>query len=188
MSKGIMWLIGIAGILLVAVLWVITSYNGLVSKDVAVTTAWAQVETQYQRRLDLIPNLVETVKGYKIHEADVFKSIAQSRAKLAGARTVSEKVEATNGLEGALSRLLMIVENYPTLKADANFRQLMDSLEGTENRISYARGQYNEAVQVYNISTRRFPTNIIAGMFGFEKVKPMFEAQKGADQAPKVKF
>jgi len=188
MNKAMIWMIGIAAALLVVVLWVIGSYNGLVQKDVTVTTAWAQVETQYQRRLDLIPNLVETVKGYKIHEASVFKNIAQSRAKLAGARTVSEKVEAANGVESALSRLLVIVENYPNLKADANFRQLMDNLEGTENRIAYSRGQYNEAVMVYNISTRTFPTGLIAGMFGFEKVKPMFEAAKGAEKAPKIKF
>lgn len=188
MSKGMWWLIGLGAVVLVVILWVIGAYNGLVQKDVSVTTAWAQVETQYQRRLDLIPNLVETVKGYKIHEAEVFKNIAESRAKLAGARTVSEKVEATNGVESALSRLLVIVENYPTLKADANFRQLMDNLEGTENRISYARGQYNEAVKVYNISTRTFPTSFVASMFGFDKVKPMFESAKGAEEAPKIKF
>lgn len=188
MSKGMMWLIGIIALVIVIFLGVMGIYNGLVAKDVAVKTAWSQVENQYQRRFDLIPNLVETVKGYKIHESEVFEHIADARAKLAGATSVSDKVNATNGLESALSRLLMIVENYPNLKADANFRQLMDSLEGTENRISVERMRYNEAVQAYNTSVRVFPTVMFVGMFGFEREKPLFESQKGAKEAPKVKF
>jgi len=188
MSKGMMWLIGGVAAVIIVIGAVVGIYNSLVAKDVAVKTAWSQVETQYQRRFDLIPNLVETVKGYKIHEADVFKNIADARAKLAGAGSVNDKISATNGLEGAISRLLVVVENYPNLKADANFRQLMDNLEGTENRISVARMRYNESVQDYNTSVRRFPTVIFAGMFGFDREKPMFEAQKGAEEAPKVKF
>lgn len=188
MSKGMMWLIGIVAIVVLLIGSIVGIYNGLVAKDVAVKTAWSQVENQYQRRLDLIPNLVETVKGYKIHEADVFKHIADARAKLAGANTVSQKVEATNGLEGALSRLLMVVENYPNLKADANFRQLMDGLEGTENRIAVERMRYNETVQDYNTSVRRFPTVLFVNMFGFDREKVLFEAEKGAKVAPKVKF
>ncbi len=188
MSKGMMWLIGIIALAIVLFIGLMGTYNGLVAKDVAVKTAWSQVENQYQRRFDLIPNLVETVKGYKIHEAEVFEHIADARAALAGAKTVTDKVNATNGLEGALSRLLMVVENYPNLKADANFRQLMDSLEGTENRISVERMRYNEAVQTYNTSVRTFPTVLVAGMLGFEREKPLFEAQKGANEAPKVKF
>ena len=188
MSKGMMWLIGIIVVALILIGGVVSSYNSLVSKDVAVKAAWSQVENQYQRRLDLIPNLVESVKGYKIHEAEVFTHIADARAKLAGAQTVSQKVDAANGLEGALSKLLMVVENYPNLKADANFRQLMDSLEGTENRVAVERMRYNETVQDYNVSVRRFPTMLIAGMFGFDREKTLFEAAKGANEAPKVKF
>ncbi len=183
-----MWIAGIIAVIVIFAGWMIGAYNNLVSMDVSVKAAWSQVENQYQRRLDLIPNLVETVKGYKIHEADVFEHIADARAKLAGASTVSQKVDAANGLEGAISRLLMVVENYPNLKADANFRQLMDSLEGTENRIAVERMRYNEAVQNYNVSVRRFPTVMIVGLFGFDREKVLFEAAKGAKEAPKVKF
>ena len=188
MSKKWMWIIGIVAVVLIAVMWVIGIYNNLVSMDVSVKAAWSQVENQYQRRMDLIPNLVETVKGYKIHEADVIEHVADARAKLAGASSVSDKVKATNGLEGALSRLLMVVENYPNLKADANFRQLMDSLEGTENRISVERMRYNETVKEYNIAVRKFPTSIFAGMFGFDREKTLFKAAEGAQEVPKVKF
>ncbi|MEK7376523.1 MAG: LemA family protein, partial [Candidatus Margulisiibacteriota bacterium] len=164
MSKKWMWIIGIVAVFVVAVSWVIGMYNNLVSMDVSVKAAWSQVDNQYQRRLDLIPNLVETVKGYKIHEADVIKNVADARARLAGANNVKDKVNAANGLEGALSRLLMVVENYPNLKADANFRQLMDSLEGTENRIAVERMRYNETVKEYNIAVRKFPASIFAGL------------------------
>lgn len=188
MSNKNKWILGIVGVIVLLILSIVGTYNSLVSKDVGVKTAWSQVENQYQRRMDLIPNLIETVKGYKIHEADVLKHVADARAKLAGARSVSQKVEATNGLEGAISRLLVVVENYPNLKADANFRQLMDSLEGTENRIAVERMRYNESVQLYNVSVRSFPTVIFANMFGFDREKSLFESVKGASQAPKVKF
>ncbi len=188
MNKGLMWLIGIGIALFVIVMYTIGVYNGLVAKDQGVKAAWAQVESLYQRRLDLIPNLVETVNGYKIHEADVMKNIADSRAKLAGAKSVSEKVAATNGMEGAISRLLVVVENYPNLKADANFRALMDSLEGTENRISVERMRYNEIVKEYNITVKRFPTILFVNSFGFDKEKTLFAATKGAETAPAVKF
>ena len=188
MSQKMMWVIGIIAVVVVIIGGIVGIYNNLVSKEVAVKTAWAQVESQYQRRLDLIPNLVSTVKGYQIHEKEIFTYVADARARLAGATTVKGKIEAAGGLDGALSRLLAIAENYPNLKADANFRQLMDNLEGTENRIAVARMRYNESVQDYNTSVRRFPTVIFAGMFGFEREKPMFAAAKGAEQAPAVKF
>lgn len=188
MSKKNIWILGIIGAVVLLILSIVGIYNSLVSKDVGVKTAWSQVENQYQRRADLIPNLVETVKGYKIHESDVLKHVADARAKLAGARTVPQKVEAANGLEGALSRLLMVVENYPNLKADANFRQLMDSLEGTENRIAVERMRYNESVQIYNTTVRGFPTVMFANMFGFDKEKMLFESAKGTEIPPKVTF
>ncbi len=188
MSKTWIWVIGIVLVILAILGWIVGGYNSLVSKDVAVSTSWSQVENQYQRRMDLIPNLVNTVKGYAKHEKDIFIQVAEARAKLAGAKTVKDKIDAATGFEGALSRLLAIAENYPNLKADANFRQLMDNLEGTENRIAVARMRYNESVQNYNIAVRTFPTNIIARMFGFDKEKPLFQAVKGAENAPKVEF
>ncbi len=188
MSKKMMWIAGIVFVIVLLLGGIVGTYNSLVSKDVAVTTAWAQVESQYQRRLDLIPNLVNTVKGYQIHEKEIFTQVADARARLAGAATVKDKIAAAGGLDGALSRLLAIAENYPNLKADANFRQLMDNLEGTENRIAVARLRYTEPVQDYNTSARRFPTVIFVGMMGFDRSKPMFAAAKGAEQAPAVKF
>ena len=188
MSKKWIWMIGIIAAAVIIGGWVIGVYNNLVGMDVSVKASWAQVENQYQRRLDLIPNLVETVKGYKIHETEAIKNVSDARARLAGASSTSDKVSATNGLEGALSRLLMIVENYPNLKADANFRQLSDSLEGTENRIAVERMRYNETVKGYNIAVRRFPTSIFAGMFGFDREKTLFKAAEGAQEVPKVKF
>lgn len=188
MSKKMMWIAGIAAAIVILIAGMVGIYNSLVAKDVAVTTAWAQVESQYQRRMDLLPNLVNSVKGYAKHERDIFTQVANARARLAGATTVKGKIDAAGGLDGALSRLLAIAENYPNLKADANFRQLMDNLEGTENRIAVARMRYNEAVQDYNTTVRRFPTVIFAGMFGFEREKPMFAAAQGAEQAPEVKF
>ncbi|MFA5097074.1 MAG: LemA family protein [Candidatus Margulisiibacteriota bacterium] len=188
MSKKWIWIIGIIAAAVIIGGWVIGVYNNLVGMDVSVKASWAQVENQYQRRLDLIPNLVETVKGYKIHETEAIKNVSDARARLAGAASTSDKVSAANGLEGALSRLLMIVENYPNLKADANFRQLSDSLEGTENRIAVERMRYNETVKNYNIAVRRFPTSIFAGMFGFDREKTLFKAAEGANEVPKVKF
>jgi len=174
-------------VILILFLPFISLYNRLVSLREGVDEKWAQVETQLQRRLDLIPNLVETVKGYAAHEKEVFENIAAARAKLSGAKTREEIIEGNRELEGALARLLAIVENYPQLKANETFNRLMDELAGTENRIAVARMRYNETVRDYNMTIKKFPTNIIANMFGFRE-QPYFEAQKGAEEAPKVKF
>ncbi len=163
------------------------TYNSLVTMDEAVKAAWAQVENQLQRRYDLIPNLVETVKGYAAQEREVFLRVTEARAKVGGATTVSDKIEANNGLSAALSRLLLVVERYPDLKSNTNFLRLQDELAGTENRISVERRRYNETVKVYNIRIRRFPTNLLAGLFGFEKAA-FFEVPKERQEAPKVKF
>jgi LemA protein len=162
-------------------------YNGLVQGDEKVKAAWAQVETQLQRRFDLIPNLVETVKGYASHERETLTAVTEARAKVGGARTIDEKIDANQGLSSALARLMVVVEAYPNLKADQSFIRLQDELAGTENRIAVARRDYNEEVRSYNIRVRSFPTVLLAGMFGFEKAK-MFEAVAGSEQAPKVNF
>jgi len=163
------------------------TYNDLVSLDEGIKAAWAQVENQLQRRMDLIPNYVETVKGYAQHEREVFLKVTEARAKVAGARSISEKIAANNGLTEVLGRLLLVVERYPDLKANQNFMRLQDELAGTENRIAVERRRYNEAVKVYNVRIRRFPTNILAGIFGFAK-GTFFEAAQEAKEPPKVKF
>jgi LemA protein len=163
------------------------SYNQFVSQEEAVKSQWAQVENQLQRRNDLIPNLVETTKGFAQQERDVFQAIADSRAKLAGATTPEQKIQAANEQSSALARLLVIVENYPVLKSNETFARLMDELAGTENRIAVERMRYNERVQEYNTSRRQFPGNITAGMFGFKEY-PLFEAPDTAKVAPKVDF
>ncbi len=173
-----------------------STYNGLVNKDEAVNQAWANVQSAYQRRADLIPNLVETVKGYAEHEKSTLREVVEARAK-ATAVTIDpsnltpEKLrqfqEAQNNLSGALSRLLVTVERYPELKANQNFLELQSQLEGTENRIKVARDKFNETVRIYNQAVRRFPNNLFAGMFGFHR-RTMFEAQPGAETAPKVDF
>ncbi|MGD8985603.1 MAG: LemA family protein [Desulfobacteraceae bacterium] len=163
------------------------TYNSLVTLDEGVKAAWAQVENQLQRRYDLIPNLVETVKGYAAHEKEVFLKVTEARAKVGGATTIGDKIAANNGLSAALSRLLLVVERYPDLKANTNFIRLQDELAGTENRIAVERRRYNETVKVYNIKIRRFPTNLLAGLFGFEKAA-FFEVPKERQEAPKVKF
>lgn len=173
-----------------------SSYNTLVGQDEAVGTAWSNVENQCQRRVDLIPNLVNTVKGYASHEKETFEAVVSARAK-ATQTTVDiddltpEKIAAYQKAQGelgsALGRLLAITENYPELKANENFKELQAQLEGTENRISTERHKFNEVAKTYNTSIRRFPKNIIASMFGFEK-RPYFEAQEGAEKAPEVKF
>jgi LemA protein len=155
--------------------------------DEGVKAAWAQVENQLQRRYDLIPNYVETVKGYAAHEKEVFVTVTEARSKVAGAGTINEKIQANNALSSALSRLLLVVERYPELKANTNFIRLQDELAGTENRIAVERRRFNETVRVYNTKIRTFPTNIIAGMFGFEKAA-FFEVPKERQEAPKVKF
>ncbi len=174
-------------ILLVAGLGLAGAYNGLVQKSQAVDGQWAQVEAQYQRRYDLIPNLVASVKGYLKQEQTIFDAITQARTKYAGAATASEKAEAAGEVEVALGRLLAIVESNPEIKSDKVVVQLMDELAGTENRISVERGRYNTAVRTYNTSMKSFPGNIMAGLFGFE-ARGYFESSAGADKPPVVDF
>jgi len=180
-------IIAIIVIVALIALPVISAYNQLVSLREAVDLNWSQIETQMQRRADLIPNLVNTVKGYASHEKQIFEYVADARAKLAGAKTRKERIDANRQLDIALSRLLAIAENYPQLKADQTFIRLMDELAGTENRIAVARIRYNEAVRRYNVAIKKFPTNIIARMFGFEK-QPYFKVEKGKEAVPKVNF
>src|SRR5688572_20692684 len=163
------------------------SYNRFTGSEEAIKAQWGQVQNQLQRRNDLIPNLVETVKGFAAQERDIFTSIAASREKLAGARTPEETISAANEQSAALARLLVVVENYPNLKSDANFQRLMDELSGTENRIATERMRYNERIQEYNTATRQFPANLTAKMFGFKEY-PFFQAPPEANQVPKVEF
>ena len=163
------------------------SYNRFVSEEEAIKAQWAQVENQLQRRNDLIPNLVESVKGVAQQERDVFGEIANSRAKLAGAQTPEERIQAANEQSAALARLLVIVENYPQLRSNEQFARLMDELAGTENRLAVERMRYNERVQAYNTSRRQFPSNITAGIFGFKEY-PLFNAPPEAERVPKVDF
>lgn len=163
------------------------SYNKFTSQEEAIKAQWAQVQNQLQRRNDLIPNLVETVKGYTTHEEAVFRDIADSRAKLAGAQTPEQTIQAANQQSAALARLLVDVENYPTLKANEQFNRLMDELSGTENRIATERKRYNDRVQEYDTARRQFPGNVTAKMFGFKEY-PYFEAPASAQAVPKVDF
>ena len=186
----------IIAVLAIIAMWGISAYNGLVSMDEGVQTKWADVETQYQRRADLIPNLVNTVKGYAAHESETLTAVVEARAKATSViidptNMTTEQIanfqKAQEGVSSALSRLLVTVEKYPDLKANENFRELQAQLEGTENRISVARRDYNEAARKYNTTLRSFPKNILAGMFGFEK-KAYFEAQEGSELVPTVQF
>jgi LemA protein len=163
------------------------SYNTFVSQEESIKTQWAQVENQLQRRNDLIPNLVETTKGVAQQERDVFGQIAESRAKLSGAQTPEQTIQAANEQSAALARLLVIVENYPQLRSSETFNRLMDELAGTENRIAVERMRYNERVQEYNTQRRRFPSNMTAKMFSFKEY-PYFEVPPEAKQVPKVNF
>ena len=189
------------GIIVVAVLgmivvWGIGCYNKLVTMQENVENAWGQVENQYQRRADLVPNLVATVKGYAAHEQTTLAAVMEARAKatqmtIDPTNATPEQLAAFQAAQGelsqALGRLMAVAENYPDLKASENFRQLADQLEGTENRIAYARNLFNDCAKEYNAKVRRFPSNIIASMFGFER-KPYFEAEAGAEKAPEVAF
>ncbi|MEW6323290.1 MAG: LemA family protein [Acidobacteriota bacterium] len=175
------------GLILTAAVSSGCSYNRFVSQEEAIKAQWAQVENQLQRRNDLIPNLVETTKGFAQQERDVFQAIADSRAKLAGARTPTETIAAANEQSAALSRLLLVVENYPELRSSETFARLMDELAGTENRIAVERMRYNERVQEYNTARRQFPSNITAGIFGFDEY-PLFQAPEAAKALPKVDF
>jgi LemA protein len=162
--------------------------NQLVTEREAINAQWSQVETALQRRADLIPNLVETVKGFAKHETEVFSSIANARAALLGARSPQEKIQANNQLEGALGRLLVIAENYPQLRSNENFLRLQDEIAGTENRIAVERRKYNEELQRYNVSIERFPNNMVASMAGFQRNDAYFKTEPGARTAPKVQF
>ena len=196
MKKGLTVLLIVAAVVLGIFLWVKGAYNKMVTADEGVQAAWAQVENVYQRRADLIPNLVATVKGYAQHESETLENVVAARAKatqtLVDPSDLSEEAiarfnEAQGELSSALGRLLMIQENYPDLKANQNFSELQAQLEGTENRIATERMKFNETARAYNTLIRKFPDNIIASMFGFEK-KGYFEAQAGAEKAPKVEF
>ncbi len=183
------WL-GCGGLVLVVLIIVIvfwTSYNGLVDKDNKVDAQWANVETQYQRRFDLIPNLVEAVKGIFDQERAIFDNLAAARANYAGARNNDDRAAAASQTESALARLLVVLENYPQLRSSVNVSQLQDQLEGTENRISVERTRYNESVRSLNNAVQRFPSNIAAGMFGYEK-RTYFDAAPGTEVAPRVDF
>lgn len=186
----------ILAIIAVLVIWGITSYNGLVSSQENVEKEWANVETQYQRRADLIPNLVNTVKGYATHEQQTLNQVVEARSKALQVKldindlteeNLKKFQQAQGELSSALSRLIAISESYPDLKANQNFLDLQKQLEGTENRIAVARRNFNEAAQQYNRKIRSFPTNILAGMFGFSR-KAYFQAAEGADKAPEVQF
>ena len=166
----------------------ISVYNSIVTKNETITAKWAQVENQLQRRNDLIPNLVNTVKGYAAHEKTVFEDVASARSQWAKAASLDDKVKAAGTMDSAISRLLLVVENYPTLKADQTFLSLQDELAGTENRIAVERMRYNEAVRDYNITIRMVPGNIIAGMFGYKPAAEYFKAEEKAKSAPKVEF
>lgn len=169
--------------------WAVGTRNQMVGLDEEVKTQWAQVENQLQRRFDLIPNLVETVKGISSHETEVFVGVAEARSRVGGAAggTIPEKIDANNALSSALSRLLVTVERYPEIKSNTNFQALQDELAGTENRLSTERRRYNERVRDYNKTIRMFPANVIAGMFGFARAE-LFEAPEAATTAPRVDF
>lgn len=184
MKKSLIVIVALAALLVIIS---ISSFNGLVSMNENVDGKWSQVENQLQRRADLIPNLVNTVKGYAAHEQQAIASVAEARAKLAGAKSPASKAQANGELDSALSRLLVVVENYPDLKADKNFQSLMDELSGTENRIAVARKDYNDAVQVYNTKIRTLPTSMFAGMLGFDP-KEYFKASEKSKDVPEVNF
>ena len=186
-SAGLITVIAIIVVIVIAAMIVVPKYNNLVSGEETVDAAWAQVENQLQRRFDLVPNLVNTVKGYAKQEEEIFTQIANARTQYGNANTVGEAAEANNDLSSALSRLLVVIENYPTLKSDVQFTRLMDELAGTENRLAVARKDYNDTVQQFNNTVRRFPGNLIAGMFSFEQ-KDYFEVKEGVEEAPAVDF
>jgi LemA protein len=182
----------VVGVVLALILLVgaplMSGRNELVTQREAVNGAWSQVDVDLQRRADLIPNLVETVKGFAKQEREVFEAIANARASLLSARTPQERIQANQGLDSALGRLLVITENYPQLRSNENFLRLQDELAGTENRIAQSRRRYNEALQKYNTEIEKFPNNITAGLFGFQRNDAYFRADPAARQTPQVKF
>ena len=189
-------LIGIVAFVILIGGWLMSGYNGMVNEDENVNLQWSEVENQYQRRLDLIPNLVNVVKGYAAHEKETLEGVIEARAKatqttIDPSNMTEEQLanfqKAQDGLSGALNRLMVVVEKYPELKANENFLQLQAQLEGTENRITVARKDYNKAVTIYNKKVRSFPNNMLAGIFGFS-VRPQFKAQEGVESAPTVQF
>jgi len=192
MSKSRWVIVGILGFLFIFIVVPgcvgVSKYNDLVTMNESIEGAWAQVENVLQRRYDLIPNLVNTVKGYAKHERELLEEVTRLRSQWGAAKTPSARLQAAQGMESALGRLMVVVEKYPDLKANQNFLKLQDELAGTENRIAVERRRYNEVVRGYNILTRRFPSNIIAGMFGLSKEDAYFEAAEGAKEVPKVEF
>lgn len=187
MKKSSIILISVIAIVAIIVIFLVGSYNGLVKKSEAVDTNLSNLDVMLQRRADLIPNLVSTVKGYTSHETEIIDSITDARTKLMNANSVEEKSNANNELSSSLNALMVVVENYPDLKASQNFIQLSDELSGTENRIAVARKDYNDAVKDYNLKVKTFPGNILAGMFGFEQ-KQYFEANESSREVPSVNF
>lgn len=196
MKKGTIGLLVVGVVILMLIGGTLTTYNSLVAKDEAVATAWGNIQSQYQRRADLVPNLVNTVKGYAKHESETLEGVVEARAKATQIKVDADNItpeklkqfqSAQGELTQALGRLIAVQENYPDLKANENFSELQAQLEGTENRINESRQLYNAAVQTYNVSVRRFPANIVAGMFGFDK-KTQFEAEAGTEKAPQVEF
>ena len=195
-NKKPLILIGIVALIILIIGWLMSGYNDIVELDENVNREWSQVENQYQRRLDLIPNLVNVVKGYASHEKETLEGVIEARAKatqttIDPSNMTEEQLanfqKSQDGLSGALNRLMVVVEKYPDLKATDNFKQLQDQLEGTENRITLARKDYNDAATIYNKEVRSFPNSMLAGIFGFS-VRPQFKAQEGAESAPTVQF
>ena len=195
-NKKQMWLITAGAVVVIILLWGVSGYNALVSMDEGVQGKWANVETQYQRRADLIPNLVNTVKGYAAHEKTTLENVVKARSEATSVKidptnltteNMKQYQEAQGNVSAALGKLLMVAENYPQLKANENFLELQSQLEGTENRITVARKDFNDAAKEYNTAIRRFPKSILASMFGFDK-KAYFETESGAEKAPEVKF
>lgn len=196
MNKKTISLITIISIIVISIIWVVSKYNGLVKKDEACTQQWSKVESQYQRRLDLIPNLVNTVKGYAEHEQETFTQVIEARNQASQTKidpnnmsqdAMDKFQQSQQTLKSSLDRLMVVVERYPDLKANQNFLELQSQLEGTENRIAVERQRFADVVNAYNSTIRRFPTNLIAGMFSFER-KAYFESEAGAENAPKVEF
>ncbi|KCZ71669.1 hypothetical protein ANME2D_02405 [Candidatus Methanoperedens nitroreducens] len=183
-------LVVLGAIVVIALLfggWFLFTYNGIVAAQESVDGQWAQVESQYQRRADLIPNLVETVKGFAAQEKDILENVTRLRSQWSEASTQEEKMEAARGMDSALARLLVVVENYPQLRSNENFLALQSQLEGTENRVAVERMRYNDRVREYNTRIKQMPASIVASMYGFTS-RSFFEADKGAEVAPKVKF
>lgn len=196
LSKGLITLLVVLAVVFFIFIWAKNAFNSMVSQEEQVTSAWSQVENVYQRRADLIPNLVATVKGYAAHEQETLEGVINARAKatqttIDPANMTEESLKQFQSAQGelgsALQRLMVVVERYPDLKANQNFLELQAQLEGSENRITVERQKFNDAAKSFNTSIRQFPRNILAGMFGFER-KAYFEAQEGAEQAPKVEF